>query len=125
MARDTVARMDGRLSSAPRKPPPMRVLSTIFEEEATRSRPTIPIGVPVPAPAPTSAPKRSEAPEGEGYRVTKRARILKDKLGEFIRLHSKWFQESRWDVLVRNIRKRGDLEVQPGETDDPHPPWAY
>jgi hypothetical protein len=120
MVRDTVARMDERLPSPSRIPLPRRVLSTIFEEEAAHIRPAIPLKT-VPFPASATTLKRTEAPEGEGYRVAKRTRILKDKLGKFIRLHSKWYQELRWDELVRKIRKRGDLEVRQDGNEDSHP----
>jgi hypothetical protein len=120
MAHDTVARMDERFSSPSRIPLPRRVLSTIFEEEAAHIRPATPMKA-VPTTAAPTTPKKREAPENEGYRVTKRTRLLKDKLGKFIRLHSKWFRESRWDELVRRIRKRGDLEVQQNGSEDSHP----
>ena len=98
----------------------MRVLSAIFEEEAALTWTAIPSALPSVSTT-ASVSKRTEAPEREGYRVTKRARILKDKLGTFIRLHSKRFEEFRWEELVRSIRNRGDLEVQQRGTDDPHP----
>jgi hypothetical protein len=59
--------------------------------------------------------------EGDGSRATKRARIMTDQLGEFIRLHSIMFQQMAWSDLIRSIRKRGDLDIKsPGEF-FPHP----
>ena len=48
-------------------------------------------------------------PEGDGSRASKRARIMTDELGEYIRLHSERFEKVEWSELVRSIRKRGDL----------------
>jgi hypothetical protein len=61
------------------------------------------------------------APEGFGSRASKRARILTDELGEFIRLHSAWFSTMDWSELTRNIRKRGDLAIQASGNTFPHP----
>ena len=111
--------LDKELSPARREVPARRTLETIFEEAA--ARPSPPNHIKKTTPAPDPGPKRRPAPEGEGYQGTKRARILNDKLGEYIRSHSNLFLESEWDEVVRTIRKRGDLEVQPGEGDIPHP----
>jgi hypothetical protein len=61
------------------------------------------------------------APVGDGSRASKRARIMTDELGEFIRLHTKWFEKMGWPELTRSIRKRGDLEVQESGDVFPHP----
>ena len=51
------------------------------------------------------------APESNS-RATKRARIMTDELGEFIRMHSRRFEEMEWSQLTQSIRQRGDLGVQ-------------
>ena len=40
-------------------------------------------------------------------------RARNDQLGEYIRLHTEWYQSMPWDAFVAKVRGRGDLDVQP------------
>jgi hypothetical protein len=108
LARGAAARLDGRqgTSSAPRV-----LFQSPYVPPAAETR-TRKAAMPVPDP---------RALEGDGSRVTKRARIMTDQLGEFIRLHSEWFQKMGWPELTRTIRKRGDLDVKNQGGVFPHP----
>ena len=88
----------------------------VLFQSLTASMPENPRIRKAPTPVPAIKP-----PEGESTRAAKRARIRTDELGEFIRLHSEWFDQMEWSELTRSIRKRGDLEVQESGENFPHP----
>jgi hypothetical protein len=112
------ARLDGRPGSA--TTPPLALPSPPVFTLASAPKRARKATVPVPV---SRAPEGGgvRALEGDGSRASKRARIMTDELGEFIRLHSQWFESMDWSDLVKSIRKRGDLDVKMEGDLFPHP----